>query len=113
MTIEKKETTKKTKQKRALSRKEKTILIGASVVLVIAIICVCVFAVYPKLAGKPDWQILGSLDFNNSAWIEDMASNRIKPTGKALDIASSFVYSKDTAYITTQYASTTTVPDAK
>jgi hypothetical protein len=113
MPIKKNETTPKTKQKRVLGRKEKIILTGAIVLLVIAIVCVSIFAVYPKIAGRPDWQIMGALNFNDSNWIEDMVYNRIKPVGKVLDITSSFVYSKDTAYITAQYASETTVEEAK
>ena len=101
------------KQVKAMSRKEKRFLIALSILLVIAIAFVSVFLLYPRLAGRPDWQIMLSLDFDDSAWIKDMVHNRIKPTGKALDISSSFVYSEDTAYITSVYASLTTVEEAK
>ena len=101
------------KQAKAMSRKEKHFLIAVSILLVIAIAFVSVFLLYPRLAGRPDWQIMLSLDFDDSAWIKDMVHNRIKPTGKALDISSSFVYSEDTAYITSVYASVTTIEDAK
>ncbi len=106
-------TTAKKRQTKPISKKEKLILTTLIVVLVIAIACVSVFLLYPRLAGKPDWQILSSLDFNNSSWIEEMANNRIKPTDKTIDINSSFVYSKDTAYITYAYASSSSVEDAK
>lgn len=103
----------KTKNKKAISRKEKSLLAGAIAVLAVAILCVVIFLLYPKLAGRPDWQIIGSLDFDDSTWIEDMAYNRVKPTEKLLDVSSSFVYSTDTAYITATYASGTTVENAK
>ncbi len=113
MSGENKGTAAKSKQKKPISNKEKRILTMLIVVLVIAIACVSVFVLYPRLAGKPDWQILTSLDFNNSTWIEEMSYNRIKPTEKTIDINSSFVYSKDTAYITYAYASSSSVEDAK
>ena len=106
-------TTAKRRQTKPISKKEKLILTTLIIVLVIAIACVSVFLLYPRLAGKPDWQILSSLNFNNSTWIEEMAYNRIKPTDKTIDINSSFVYSKDTAYITCAYASSSSVEDAK
>ena len=109
----KKGTTEKGSQKKPISRKEKLILTTLLVLLVIAIACVSVFLLYPRLAGRPDWQILMSLDFNDSTWIEDMVYNRIKPTEKTIDINSSFVYSQDTAYITAAYASSASVEDAK
>lgn len=101
------------KIKKFFVSKERRIFSAVIIVLVIAIICVSIFWVYPKLAGKPDWQIMGSLNFSDSTWIEDMVKNRIKTTDRALDISSSFVYSTDTAYITYTYASQTSVEDAK
>ena len=106
-------TTAKSKQAKPISKKEKRLLTALIIVLVIAIAIVSVFLLYPRLAGKPDWQILSSLDFNNSTWIKEMAHNRIQPTEKTIDINSSFVYSKDTAYITYAYASSSSVEDAK
>ncbi len=105
--------TAKNRQAKPISKKEKHILTAILAVLVIAIACVSVFLLYPRLAGRPDWQIMLSLDFNDSTWIEDMAFNRIKPTKKTIDINSSFVYSQDTAYITCSYASSASVQDAK
>ncbi len=104
---------KKPKIKKVISRTEKILIVGVIVILVVAIICVGVFLLYPKYAGRPDWQILGSLNFSDSTWIEDMAKNRIHTSDKILDINSSFVYSEDTAYITYNYASPTSVADAK
>lgn len=106
-------TTASNSKAKPMSRREKSLLVALLVVLVIVIACVSVFLLYPSLAGRPDWQILMSLDFNDSSWIEDMAYNRIKPTQKTLDMNSSFVYSKDTAYITSTYASSSSVADAK
>ncbi len=103
----------KNRQAKAMSRREKLVLTALSILLVIAIVIVSVFLLYPRLAGRPDWQIMMSLSFDDSAWIKDMVGNRIKPTGKVIDISSSFVYSEDTAYITSTYASMTTIADAK
>jgi hypothetical protein len=104
---------KTAKLKRIISSKERLIFIIFSCAIAIAIICVSIFVVYPKFAGRPDWQVMGSLNFDDSTWIEDMVKNRVRTTDKAMDISSSFVYSTDTAYITYSYASSTSVADAK
>lgn len=113
MPIAKKETKTSGKLKKTMSGKEKRILIVLSSVLALAIILVSIFVLYPKLSGRPDWQIMSALDFNNDTWIEEMVDNRIKPTEKAIDINSSFVYSKDTAFITAMYASSSNINDAR
>lgn len=108
-----KDTTAMMKQPKPISKKEKRILIVLIAVLVVAIACVSVFLLYPNLAGKPDWQIMMSLDLSDSTWIKSMVNNRIKPLEKTIDINSSFVYSQDTAYITYAYASSASVEEAK
>lgn len=101
------------KQKKDMSSKEKLIMIVIASLLTIAIVFVSIFILYPKLFGRPDWQISATLEFNNDSWIKDMANNRIKPTDKAIDINSSFVYSKDTAFITYMYASSASIENAR
>lgn len=95
------------------SSKEKLFLTVIAIILTIAIIFVSIFFLYPKLAGRPDWQTMAFMDFNNSTWIEDMVNSRIKPVGKVLDISSSFVYSTDTAFITSTYASNKSIEEAR
>jgi hypothetical protein len=113
MAAEKKKMTTKKEANKTIDRKEKTTLIVISCVLLIAIIFVSVFLLYPNLVGRPDWQTMAFLDFNDSTWIEKMVNSRVKTTGKAINISSSFVYSTDTAFITYTYASSTNIKDAK
>ena len=108
----KKSTTSNRKKKRPMSKKEKFFLTLICVVLIIAIVLVSVFLLYPRLAGRPDWQIKMSLNFDDSTWIEQMANNLVEPTGKVINISSSFVYSSDTAFITYIYGSTSSIADA-
>lgn len=112
MAVTKKSTASSKKEKKTMSKKEKFFLGLILVVLVIAIILVSIFLLYPKLAGRPDWQIKMGLDFDDSTWIEEMVNGRIKPTEKVIDITSSFVYSTDNAFITYTYGSTTNIEDA-
>ena len=112
MAVTKKGTATSKREKKTMSKKEKFFLVLILVVLVIAIIAVSVFLLYPKLAGRPDWQIKMGLDFDDSTWVEEMVNGRIKPTEKVIDISSSFVYSTDNAFITYTYGSTTNIKDA-
>jgi len=113
MAAVKKDTATNKSSKKAMSKKEKLFLTVLSFILVTAIICVCVFLLYPKLAGRPDWHVLMFLDFDDSEWIEEMVDNRIEPIGKQIEIRSSFVYSADTAFINTTYGSTASIEEAR
>lgn len=98
---------------KSLKKSELLIYIAIIILLVVAIASVSVLVLYPKFAGRPDWHIKAFFDFSKDEWIEDMVEKRLEPTGKILDITSSFVYSKDTAFINAVYGSSTTVPLAK
>lgn len=101
------------RKERPLRKSEKIVYIAIIFLLAIAIISVSVLVLYPKLAGRPDWHIKAFFDLNNDQWIEEMVEQRIEPTGKTLEITSSFVYSQDTAFINAVYGSNTTIADAK
>jgi hypothetical protein len=102
----------KKNHKKAMGKKEKFFMGFAVVVLVLAIILVSIFLLYPKLAGRPDWQVKISLDFKDSDWVQEMVSRRIEPTQKVIDITSSFVYSTETAFLSYTYGSTANIEDA-
>jgi len=92
---------------------DKTIFTIITLVLLIAIILVSIFMLYPRVAGRPDWQTMLMLDFDDSTWVEEMVNRRVKPSGTVMDISSSFVYSTDTAFIQYTYASPTSINEAK
>lgn len=103
----------KNTNKKPISKVEKLVYTLIVIVLVIAIVLVSVLVLYPKLAGRPDWHIKAFLDFEDSEWIEEMVEGRIEPTDKVLEMSSSFVYSADTAFITTVYGSSANIAQAK
>ena len=104
---------KKNIQDKKLSKFEKWIYSVVIAVLVIAITLVSILVLYPKLAGRPDWHVKAFFDLDNEKWIEEMVERRIKPTGKILDMTSSFVYSQDTAFINMVYGSQSTLSEAR
>ena len=84
-----------------------------SIVLIVAIISIVVFAILPNFLPKTPEKAIEKIDFSNSRWVEQYVENRVDLFGKDFYVGTAFSYNIRSNKIIVTYATLKTVEEAR